>query len=53
MMIGAYTPGAGRHDVRRADWANTMPDDPSKTGSDRKRISLTQDHEVRDWCMTL
>jgi hypothetical protein len=30
-----------------------MPDDPSKTGSDRKRISLMQDHEVRDWCMTL
>ncbi len=27
-----------------------MPDDTSKSGSqDRSRISLSQDHEVRDW----
>lgn len=27
-----------------------MPDDKSKTGGqDRKRISLSQDYEVRDW----
>ncbi len=27
-----------------------MPDDKSKSGGqDRKRISLTQDYEVRDW----
>ena len=31
----------------------TMPDDPGKTGSDRKLISLEQDHEVRDWAATL
>ncbi|RYF61766.1 MAG: DUF3606 domain-containing protein [Comamonadaceae bacterium] len=30
-----------------------MPDDPSKTGEDRRLISLTQDHEVRDWCASL
>ena len=26
-----------------------MPDDPTKTGSDRNFISLDQEHEVRDW----
>lgn len=30
-----------------------MPDDPSKTGSDRKLISLEQEHEVRDWARSL
>lgn len=30
-----------------------MPDDPSKTGNDRKMISLEQDHEVRSWCESL
>lgn len=28
----------------------SMSDDPTKTGgADRRRISLSQDHEVRDW----
>jgi hypothetical protein len=27
-----------------------MADDPTKTGLDRKLVSLTQEHEVRDWC---
>jgi len=31
----------------------SMPDDPSKTGSDRKLISLEQEHEVRDWTASL
>lgn len=26
-----------------------MPDDPSKTGQDRKLISLEEPHEVRSW----
>ena len=30
-----------------------MPDDTSKTGSDRKLISLEQDYEVRDWAKGL
>jgi len=30
-----------------------MSDDPSKTGQDRKFISLKQEHEVRDWCESL
>lgn len=31
----------------------TMPDDPKKTGEDRKLISLEQDHEFRDWAKSL
>jgi len=31
----------------------TMPDDPSKTGSDRKLIALEQEHEVRTWTASL
>ena len=30
-----------------------MTDDITKTGRDRKRISLEQDYEVRDWAMSL
>jgi hypothetical protein len=30
-----------------------MPDDTSKTGGDRKFISLEQDYEVRDWAKSL
>ena len=30
-----------------------MSDDESKTGQDRKLISLTEDYEVRDWCKSL
>jgi hypothetical protein len=30
-----------------------MPDDPKKTGLDRKLIALTEEHEVRDWCRSL
>lgn len=30
-----------------------MPDDTSKTGSDRKLISLKEDYEVRDWANSL
>jgi len=30
-----------------------MSDDPSKTGQDRRLISLAQDHEVREWCQSL
>jgi hypothetical protein len=30
-----------------------MPDDTSKTGQDRKFISLEQDYEVRDWMKRL
>ena len=30
-----------------------MPDDPNETGSDRKFISLEQEHEVRDWARSL
>ncbi len=30
-----------------------MADDPSKTGQDRKFISLKQDYEVREWCESL
>ena len=26
-----------------------MPDDPSKTGHDRKEISVKEEYEVRDW----
>jgi hypothetical protein len=27
-----------------------VSDDPTKTGLDRKLISLEQEHEVRGWC---
>lgn len=30
-----------------------MADDPTKTGHDRKQISLEQEHERRDWARTL
>lgn len=30
-----------------------MSDDTSQTGQDRKRISLQEDYEVRDWCKSL
>ena len=30
-----------------------MSDDKSKTGNDRKLISLTEDYEVRDWTKSL
>lgn len=30
-----------------------MADDPTKTAEDRQRISLKQDHEVRQWCESL
>jgi len=30
-----------------------MSDDKTKTGQDRKLISLTQAYEVRDWCKSL
>ena len=30
-----------------------MPDDTSKITSDRRRISLEQDYEVRDWAQSL
>jgi len=30
-----------------------MPDDPKKTGQDRKLIALEQEHEVRDWTKSL
>ncbi|MEJ8813086.1 DUF3606 domain-containing protein [Variovorax ureilyticus] len=30
-----------------------MPDDPHKTGADRKFISLEQPHEVRSWTESL
>ncbi len=30
-----------------------MPDDKSKTGQDRQRISLSEDHEVRSWTESL
>jgi hypothetical protein len=30
-----------------------MPDDPNETGSDRRFISLEQEHEVRDWARSL
>lgn len=30
-----------------------MSDDTSKTGQDRKLISLKEDYEVRDWCKSL
>ena len=30
-----------------------MPDDPGKTGADRKLISLEQPHELRDWAQSL
>jgi hypothetical protein len=29
-----------------------MADDKSKTGQDRKLISLKEDYEVRAWCKT-
>jgi AraC-like DNA-binding protein len=29
-----------------------MPDDPTKTGQDRRLISLEQEHELRDWADT-
>jgi hypothetical protein len=32
---------------------DAMPDDTSKTGNDRKLISLEQDYEVRDWTQSL
>lgn len=30
-----------------------MSDNPSKTGADRRLISLSQDYEVRDWTQSL
>jgi hypothetical protein len=30
-----------------------MPDDPKKTGLDRKLIALTEEQEVRSWCKSL
>jgi hypothetical protein len=30
-----------------------MPDNKEMTGSDRQRISLEQDYEVRDWAKSL
>ena len=30
-----------------------MSDDKSNPGQDRKLISLTEDHDVRDWCTSL
>jgi hypothetical protein len=30
-----------------------MSDDRSKTGQDRKLISLSEEYEVRDWCKSL
>ncbi|WP_218511966.1 DUF3606 domain-containing protein [Variovorax sp. dw_308] len=30
-----------------------MSDDKTKTGQDRKLISLKEDYEVRDWCKSL
>ncbi|KQW54149.1 DUF3606 domain-containing protein [Variovorax sp. Root411] len=30
-----------------------MPDDSSKTGADRKLISLEQQHEIRSWTQSL
>ena len=30
-----------------------MPDDPKKTGQDRKLISLEEPHEVRSWTQSL
>lgn len=30
-----------------------MSDDPTKTGEDRRLISLNQDHEIRDWSESL
>jgi hypothetical protein len=30
-----------------------MPDDPKKTGSDRKLIALEEKHEVRSWTESL
>jgi len=30
-----------------------MPDDKTKTGADRKFISLEQPHELRDWTQSL
>lgn len=30
-----------------------MSDNTSKTGLDRKLISLKEDYEVRDWCKSL
>ena len=30
-----------------------MPDDPTKTGLDRKLIALTDEDEVRNWCKSL
>lgn len=30
-----------------------MSDDKSKTGNDRKLISLEQDYEVRDWAKSM
>lgn len=30
-----------------------MSDDPKKTGSDRQRISLEQEHEIRSWTKSL
>ncbi|MEJ8852188.1 DUF3606 domain-containing protein [Variovorax rhizosphaerae] len=30
-----------------------MSDDTTKTGQDRKLISLSEDYEVRDWSKTL
>jgi hypothetical protein len=52
-MTGAYRPPTERCDIGHANWENTMPDDTSKTGSDRNFISLEQYYEVRDWAKSL
>ena len=52
-MTGPTDPPTERGDVGHANWENTMPDDTSKTGSDRKLISLEQDYEARDWAKSL
>jgi hypothetical protein len=44
---------AAEKEARAANLGVAMPDDPTKTGSDRKFISLEQEHEVRDWARSL
>jgi hypothetical protein len=39
--------------ARRTLEGNAMPDDPTKTGLDRKLIALTDEDEVRSWCKSL
>ena len=45
--LAATQQAAGHHQKTK------MPDDPNKTGSDRKLISLEQEHEVCDWARSL